>query len=68
MGESLTTNSIFFLFSSRLSDIEVKISFDLEVCSFVMSEEKQVMYAGSLFSQLDQYFSGSPKVEARDKN
>ena len=53
MGESLTTNGIFFLFSSRLSDIEVKISFDLEVCSFVMSEEKQTMHADSLLSQLD---------------
>ena len=53
--EVATTYGIFFLFSSRLSDIEVKISFDLEVCFFVMSEEKQAMHAGSLFSQLDQF-------------
>ena len=31
-GRELTTIGLFFLFSSRLSDIEVKISFDLEVC------------------------------------
>ena len=54
-GWEPATDGDFFLFSSRLSDIEVKISFDLEVCFLVMLVGKQSMHAISSSIHLDQF-------------
>ena len=65
-GWEPATDGDFFLFSSRLSDIEVKISFDLEVCFHVVLVDKPVLHARSLSIHLTN-FSGSPGVETCDK-